>query len=207
MFMKTAKIILSFTSHTDASLENKSEYIHASMYNNPNFPTPTPSLELLTSTTKAFSDSLIAAAEGGRTNIAVKNKNRKALEVLLRQLGGYVIMIAGEDKAILTSSGFDLHKEAEPSPEVTTPMIEVTAGVNEGEVVVNVTRVKGAKSYSYECTPDPVSENSTWQHEPDSRITHVIKGLPSGKRYAFRTAAVGLRGARAYSSIVFLYVQ
>jgi hypothetical protein len=54
---------------------------------------------------------------------------------------------------------------------------------------------------------DPLTDSSVWQNEPDSRISHVIGGLESGKKYWFRVGAIGLRGARAYSNPVSYYIQ
>lgn len=205
--MKTVRIILTFLRFSDAQLESFARGVYASMFNNPNFISPTPTLDVLMAAIVAFSDALTATADGSRTKIAIKNKSRKALETVLKQLSRYVSMIAGDDKSIVLSGGFQTQKEGEPSPAPVAPLIEVVAGVNPGEAEIRITRIKGAQSYNYEYTPDPVTENSVWLSEPDSRIEHLVTGLPSGKRYAFRASIIGLRGARAYSAVVFLYIQ
>jgi hypothetical protein len=206
--MKKTKILLNFPRYTDAAFENKVQSIIAAvLLNSAVFTSPTPAIAALQAAVKAFGDALIAAANGGRMEAAQKNKCRDILEGLMRQLAGYVTMIAGDDKAILSSSGFDLSKDIEAGPDVVAPLADVVAGINPGEVECNVETVKGAKSYSYEYTADPLTDSSVWLNEPDSRISHLITGLQSGKKYWFRVAAIGLRGARAYSNPVSYYIQ
>ena len=147
-----------------------------------------------------FRAALVTAQNGGRMEIAEKNKSRKLLQDKLHQLGGYVTFTANGDKTILISSGFSLVKEPLPRPQIEAPQkLVVTNGTNPGEMLVKVTAVKGARSYYHEYTPDPLTESSQWVHEVNSQSKFVFKGLQSGKKYWFRSAVIGTRSQKAYS--------
>ena len=194
--------------YPDAEFENKSTNISVQLANKTIFPTPFPELEALTAAVKAFSEALALAIDGGRIAVSKKNAARKALEKMLKKAAGYVAMVAGDDTTIAITAGFETKKPKGPRPSVTAPEnIQVESGNNPGEVIVSVDAVADVKTYTFEYTTDPLSDNSTWITEMDTRCSHAFTGLKPGQKYWFRVAAVGLRGAKVYSNVVACFVQ
>jgi len=204
--MKMPRLKLSFRTYNDSAFETKAQVIVAAvtLY----FENPTPEIATLLEAISAFSDALTAAGNGDRLLIAEKNRCRKILEGLLLELAAFVTLAAKGDRDKLIKSAFDLHKEAEPKPAVTAPTsIKVTSTDNPGEVLVKVTGAKNVKHYRHEYAQAPVSENTVWKDQLDSRREFLFQGLKPGTEYIFRSAAVGLRGAKAYSKTVSHFVQ
>jgi hypothetical protein len=196
----------SFRGYTDAGFEKKAQLIVAMV--TANFKDPDPEIAVLLESIDAYSDALTAAGNGDRVLIAHKNKCRKELETLLRQLAAFVTMVAKGDRDILVSSGFDLAKEAEPKPAVTAPTtIKVSSGNNPGEVVVKVSGAKNHKHYRHEYTVGPLTENSVWIDKVNSKSKHLFTGLKTSVEHFFRSGALGKDDAVAYSKVVSYIVQ
>lgn len=205
--MKTQKINISFSGYSDADFENKAAYILASMTNNPAFTSPIPTLADVQAALTKFSANLVAAATLDRVAVAEKNKSRMQLELLLAQLGMYVMFIANGDAAILTSSGFTLSKTPEARYITNPGNVLLSNGITSGELVVAVTGVKGASGYLHEiCSTEPVA-NTQWDSTPSTRAKFTFKNLEPGKRYWVRVAATGSGEQIAYSPVASQYVQ
>jgi len=86
----------------------------ASITDNPNFSDPIPSITQLQTAITRYSNALVNVAEQGKNNVAEKNKYRQQLELLLYQLGMYVMFVANGDVTILMRSGYTLAKDPEP---------------------------------------------------------------------------------------------
>src|SRR5438874_8135206 len=103
----TVKPAIGFlTKDGDAQLDQDTETIIASMTGNANFPTPSPTLTVITTALSAFTVALADAADGGVEKTAIKNAKRAELVSLLRQLSSYVFATADGDMTKLLSSGF-----------------------------------------------------------------------------------------------------
>lgn len=189
--MKQNRIISSYNGLTDAGFANKAESINSSMTGNVNFPAPTPSITVLNTAVQDYTAALTAAQSRDKNDVAVKNQKRSDLASLLVQLASSVMATANGDKAMLVSTGFDQAKDGEsiilPKPE----NIQVTDGVNAGELQVSVTNVKGAKSYVHQYTADPVTADSDWEQINSTTSKYTFKNLDSAKRYWCRVAAIG----------------
>jgi hypothetical protein len=206
--MKIAKIKTSFATYTDAQVVLQAQNIVAGLTGNASFPTPEPTLETVSTAITAFTDALEAAREGSRTLITIKNTRRAELEALLRTLGAYVTLAANGDKAKLQSSLFPLAKDGEPTPPIAAPQnLEVTSGANSGEMLVRVKAVRGAKSYTHQYCPDPLTADSVWVSAMSSNREFTFTSLEPGKKYWFRVAAVGTRDQVMFSSSLASIVQ
>lgn len=204
--MKKTTLNLSFGKFSDGLLEMKGLTIYAAMDGNVYYAKPNPPLADVDAAIKAFSAALIAAASGDRYQIAEKNKARKALEAILRRLGNYVMMTAGDDREMLITSGFDLRKDPESSTLGTPQIVSVTSGKNPGEIVVKVSGTD-ASSFIYEYTTDPVTENSVYAQVVSTKKTQLIKGLKPVTKIWLRVTAIGTRDATATSALVSYVVQ
>ncbi|MFL5745526.1 MAG: hypothetical protein ACJ751_12725 [Niastella sp.] len=72
---------------------------------------------------------------------------------------------------------------------------------------MQISRVKGARSYLYQWTPNPVTSESIWQSIPGTRCKKTIKSLPLGVNYAFRMVAIGSRNQLLYTNILSRYIS
>lgn len=205
--MKTQKVKISFSSYSDADFETKAGHIFASMTGNPAFGTPIPTLAEVQASIAKYSTDLVAAATLDRTAVAEKNKSRKQLELLLGQLGMYVMYIANGDAAILTSSGYTLAKEP-ASRFITNPgNVTIANGITSGQMRVSVKTVDGASVYSFEISEVEPVAGTEWQSTTSSKAKFTFKNLQPGKRYWIRVAAIGTGEQIAYSPVASQFAQ
>jgi hypothetical protein len=205
--MKKYRLNLSFDKYSYGSFETKSQSIVLAMTKHPVFTNPTPTIAELLEVIALYSDALTVAEDGGRIPVAEKKKRRQDLEAMLRKLGAYVMMIADGDRTLLISSGFDVEKERETSVFNAPDSVKLTSGLLSGEVQVRATGAKGVKSYTHEYTTDPLTAESVWVHEINTRGTHTFSGLEPAKKYWFRTGSIGSGGIKSYSKEVLWIVQ
>lgn len=201
--MATMRIKVNFSGFTDSGLYQKSEHILQNMTGNPNFATPTPTLADVQTAITKYSDALGKVVDGTKQDTALKNQTRKELEILLHDLGLYVQLNGKGDEAILVSSGFDLSKPPVPIGILPKPD-GFTADVNQAKGCIDLwlNSINGAKSYLYEYTETPVTATSVWHVVSDTATSVTIKGLESGKEYAFRVTGVGSDPTRVYSDLI-----
>jgi hypothetical protein len=205
--MKTQKINISFTSYTDGDFETKAEYIHSSMTGNAAFTDPIPTLAEVQAAITQYSAFLVAAATLGRTAVADKNKSRKQLELLLGQLGMYVMYIANGDAAILTSSGFTLSKAREVRYITNPGNVVLTNGITSGVLTATVKAVAGATGYLYEISSTAPDDAPAWESTSSTRAKFTFKNLQPGKRYWIRVAATGSGEQIAFSPVASQFAQ
>ncbi len=205
--MNTAKASIRFSRYSDADFETKAEYIVSCMTGNPAFTSPIPTLADVQTALTKYSADLVAAAGRGLVAVAEKNKSRNALELLLTQLGMYVMYIANGDEAILTSSGYTLVKMPTSLQLGNLGQVEVTNGQTSGVLETSVKSQKGIRSFSHEYTDSPPTEDTKWLSTPSSRANFAFTNLLPGKQYWFRVGAVGARNQVVYSSVASQFAQ
>ena len=202
------KINLGFNRYTDAALLVLAQAILAALTGNAFFPAPIPALADLQTAINDYMAALSAAQEGGKTNVATKNARKQELIDLLIQLGNYVMLTANGDEVMLTSSGFPLTKERQPLPPLVQPeIIKLENGINSGELNVIITSVPGARTYVYQYTQDPLTDNSNWASNNSTLVKFSFNNLEAGKKYWCRVAAYGRNEQVVYSNAVSRIVQ
>ena len=150
--------------------------------------------------------SAAAASDGGKRDIAQRNKDRRALEDDLTLLGAYALKVANGDPAILAQSGFKAAPQR--SRPVLQPLAQPTIASieqgNSGQLDVSIAPVDKARSYELEYSAlvnglpgNWISETVTQARRPVS-----ITGLTPGTIYAFRVRALGKAGYTDYSGSV-----
>lgn len=198
----------SFGNLTDADFEVTTQNILLRLKTEKIFTPPFAGLADLEAALTAFSEAFVQAINGDRVAIARKNAARKTVDKILIKAAGYVTMIAGDDVTIIVMAGFTARKPRSPRPSIVVPEnLKVVSGSNPGEILISVDAVDGVQNYSFEYATDPLVESSIWIVELDTRSVHLVTGLKPGQKYWFRVAAVGLRGAKMYTDIVFCFVQ
>src|SRR5690242_12956611 len=158
---QNAKINLSFSQYTDAGFGEKAGAIYDGINNNTLFPDPVPTMEVLNTARQDYLAALEKASSRSRNDIVVKNALRQSLTDLLVDLGHYVTLTAMGNLAILTESRFNLRKNRKSKPDVQHPKnMQSVNGYSSHVLNISVDAVKGARSYSFEYTPDPLGLDS-----------------------------------------------
>lgn len=205
--MKIKKLNVWFKKYSDSALLTRAENVALNMANIKEFQNSTPSVAEMLQLISEYSDALAAAVDGGRNAVAEKNKKREALEEALRQFAKFVEMIAKGDITLLTSCGIEVASDRSQQPLMGPIEISVKSGANSGEAEVKLTGMKNARSYIFEYTPDPLTENSKWAQETDTKAKIVLSGLPPASKVWIRGAGLGKDRAKIYSKPVLFIVQ
>ncbi len=178
--------------------------IIASLTANPDFPTPTPTLAMLTTVTDdlatAFQEQEVAKQQAA-TKTAAKNEREEVFDRIFSQSAAYVESVAGDNETLIRSAGMATRAPAvSSSGKASTPnSLNVTNGDADGELDMGWEPVPGAKSYVIEISFDPPTKDG-WRHAGVStKASWTATGLVSGTRYWFRVAAVGSGGQSGWS--------
>jgi fibronectin type III domain protein len=146
-----------------------------------------------------------AARQAAMTKTSILHEKSDALTGVLRQAAGYIESVAGDDETKILSAGVHIKSttgSASTSDMVAPTGLSASAGDHEGEIDLIWDKVKGAKSYVLERSPDPSSATS-WAHEAvTTKSSATVSGLVSGTRYWFRVAAVISAGQSGWSDPV-----
>lgn len=202
------KINLNFRRYTDATLLILAQGILTALTGNPYFPTTSPTLAVFQAAISDYSDALAAAALGGKNNIVIKNARKADLISVLISLALDIMKTANGSLIMLTSSAFPLSKDRTPSGPMGNPQIlSLEDGPVSGSLTVAISKVTGAKTYGYEYTLDPLTDNSQWSSEIDNLVKHTFSSLEVGKKYWVRVVAYGNNEQEGYSDPVSRIVQ
>lgn len=170
---------------------------------NPDFPNPQPPLATLSAgiddLETAVGD-LDKSKQETATKVSIKDDKQAAAVALLRQSAAFVEAVGGDKESLILSAGMEVRSAASPSQAPAAPGdLSTTEGDHEGEVDLHWNKIKGAKSYEIQRSPDPPTSTS-WQHAAVSaKSSATISGLTSGTRYWFRVAAITSAGQSGWS--------
>jgi hypothetical protein len=142
-----------------------------------------------------FANALAAAAQGGTHLTAVKNAARATLVGALRKLAAYVQSIAGQDLAMLLSSGFLANSTSKTQTPLDTPnIVEIDNGMST-QLIVRLQGVDNARAYEVQV------KNGTGGWVPAGVFTQargiVVGNLTPGSTYSVQARGVG--GSTGYS--------
>jgi multidrug efflux pump subunit AcrA (membrane-fusion protein) len=193
--MSNYRVNLGFAEYPDAGLDEFTSNIIASLTGNAGFPTPPITLADLGALQTAFENALTAAAQGGRQLTAAKNAARESLVTALRKTAAYVQTLAGQDIALLLSSGFLANSTSKTQTPLATPnIVEIDNGMST-QLVVRLQGVDNARAYEVQV------KNGTGGWVPAGVFTQargiVVSGLTPGNTYSVQTRGVG--GSTGYS--------
>lgn len=165
----------------------------AMMTGNAHFPTPAPTLAVVTAAVNELEVKAQEALNGGKVQMAARRAAEATALSLARQLGNYVESQANGDLEVLLSSGFEAVKA--PSPSVVpaapgNPTLSYT-GVT-GEMLFRFTGDSNVRNFSIECGE---SATGPWTDRGLSTATRVVlDGLTPGKVYWARACANAAAG-------------
>ena len=167
------------------------------MVGNANYPTPQPSVAVFDASLQAYSTKLneITATEVIlQTLRAERDALREELEKNLTARGSYVETTSAGDQAKILSAAFEVRAEGSPTTQMPRPEgVTASMGDEEGEIDVSCHAVPKAKSYLIEMRDysDTAAPGAWSIAKISGRSSSTINGLTSGKKYAFRTRAIG----------------
>lgn len=200
--MKQSRILTGYVKLRDESLEALSFTVQTAMKDNPDFPNPTPSLQVLADTTAKFTDALAASRTRDKVKVLLKKDVRKELELVLTNLSHYCSGIAQGNRTIQAGSGLPLSAETSSSKELSTPEnFNVVQGSAPGDVILSVTSVPHAKGYVFLFTKTG-TENNEWEHKLNTLPSLTLSNLEVGQTYSFKMGVLGTNGQSAYTSTI-----
>jgi len=200
-------ISLNFKEINDTDLNMLAFGVANRMTDNENFPDPGFLVIELREISNQFNIALADVGLRDMVKISIKNSLRALLIKKLKEVGEFVIKESKGGATALLSSGFPLIK---PEDEVLLnepANFSIMPGPNPGEIILKVSRVRGARSYLYQWTPAPLTKESVWESIADTRCKKIISGLPLGVNYLFRMAAVGSRNQIIYTAPLNRYIS
>lgn len=206
--MRTPRLITNYQKYNDPRLDIKAQSIITSLTGNTNFPETVPSLSSFSTVATTFADALLQAASRDRVAVSAKNDARKVLLESLRLLAINVEALAEGDRTKLVSSGFDLNAETSGGSSLLPPQdFTLSNGNSSGEMKMKVNAVEGAKSYLFEYTLEPLTEDSVWISKGSSKREFTFTGLPVGKRIYARVTVIGTKDREVTSDVISRIVQ
>jgi hypothetical protein len=165
--------------------------------NNQFYTDPSPTLAVITTAWKAFTDACTAAAGagGGTTLTAAKNERRAELEPLVRSLAGYVQANCQGSLAILLSSGFPNQKtERQPIGQLPAPQnVTLALGSHSGELDAAANPVYGASIYNWQLMAAN-APTVVLQTAQTTCASNTFDDLTPGTVYLAQVNAVGTAG-------------
>lgn len=180
----------------------KADYVVSKMSGNASFPTPTPTMLVLTAAISKLRDFIASANSGAHEAIADRDLQAGVVRKLMATLVEYVNLTSGSDLVMALSSGFEQVRKPEPAILGTPENVRSKPSAYKGCVDTGWDRVPGARMYQVEmCEGDP--DKGTWAAVgTSSRASLRAKGLVSGGLYSFRVKALGAAGEGPVSEIV-----
>ena len=204
-----SQVIKRFSRLSALDLVARCLFIEARLQGNAPFLSLAPALLVVVAKRKALEDAITAAADGGRTVVAFREKRRRELKLELDKLAAAVASIAGDDEALILGAGFFLRNGARSTEGIPMPL-KLRARISEhtGEARLDWGSTLGASIYAIEHNGVSPDDASAWKHVVETtRIKHVIPGLASATVHWFRVRAIGTQGRSPWSDVAYTLVR
>src|SRR5689334_20365026 len=201
------KLALNFKETKDSDLYGLADCVVQKMTDNEHFPDPGMLIIELKETKEQFKDAMTDAALKDRLKITYKNNVKVNLIKKLKEVEAFVLTESNGAELPMITSGFSLYKPVDEITLKKPALFRITPGKNPGEMIMQVRRVKGARSYLYQWTPFPITSESVWESAVDTRCKKVISKLPLGVNYCFQMAAVGAHKQILYTDPLYRYIS
>ena len=194
------------SSDNDAQLITDTETIIVAMTNNPAYPSPAPTLAIVTAAKNDFATAVANAANGGTTLTLIKNEKRAALVALMRELDIYVHMACKGNLADLQTSGFPTWKPTRmPVGQLPAPAAPLLSlGVRSGQLAASTPPVPNGYTYNWRVstgTPPVITVRVQ-----TTAASNLFENLTPGQIYLVDVNVVGSAGPSDYSDAAQLMV-
>ena len=133
------------------------------------------------------------------------NALRAELQTMVRDMGRYLQTKSGGDRTILESTGYDLAKDREATPEVpgAPQNFKVVGGSVPGSALCSAEAPDGSLTFEIQyCTGD-TSVPANWKIGAQTGKCKKVEitGLERGKDHTFRIRALGKSGPGPWSDV------
>jgi hypothetical protein len=187
-----------------ADLITHAQAIVTAMTGNASFPTPTPTLAVISTAISALQTAETAALSRVNGAVAVRDDKRAALVKLLKQLTAYVQTVVDADVetagAIIQSAALAVKKAPTRKPRV----FDAVHGAAPGSASLIAPSAGQRAAYDWEYSVDG---GKTWVMSPSTlQAKTVVTGLTPGATVQFRYRPVTKAGEGNWSQVVSLMV-
>ena len=195
--MRKEKVIFDFIKLSSTEKLEFGTNVEIKLTNNPNFPTPDVSLDVLREKNSLLKNRSLAALDGGKEATAQLRHAISEWDETLRKMARYVDRIADGDGAVILSAGFNLAKQTSPGQR---PEFSVELSEKSGSVSLRHQAIDGAKSYVWQlyAGDNPADEPGWTVAQVTTKASVELTGLTPLAKYWFRVAAVTTDGTTAY---------
>lgn len=191
---------------TNSSLLTFAKAVHSALLNNPAFPSPSPTLDVLAADIAAFEDAETKVASRVLGAASLRDAKKKKLREDLFHLRHYVQSVAegspspAAAAAVIESAFMTVRKASKRTfSELSAKNADVS-----GKVALTARAAALRAVYYWEYSLD----QSTWTRLPETMVARTeVVGLTSGQTYSFRFRAMTRAGWKEYSPVVSLIVH
>ena len=200
------KASVGFLRFTPQELVIQARKVHDSMPDNPLYsgaPIDAPTLGGVIDTYLAS----VAEATDSKKAIAEREKQRRGLVRLLRQLAHFVEIACKDDMAVFMTSGFQPVSYTRTAPQELPPasILKIVQG-DTGQLLVTVKPLPKARLYEVRCSLAAAggSMPASWTTEaiPRANKPAVLQNLTPGVTYAVQVRAFGVLGYTGWSDAI-----
>lgn len=184
-------------------------FIEARLKDNAAFATLSALLLEVAEKRQALEEAITAAADGGRTAVALREKRKRELKEVIDRLAAGVASIAGDDEELILNAGFFLRSSVRTSEGLPMPLkLRARISDHTGEARLDWATTRGASIYVIEHNSVSPDDAGAWKQVAETtRIKHVVAGLTSAKVHWFRVRALGTKGKSPWSDVAFTLVR
>jgi hypothetical protein len=201
-----ARVAVSFLQvGKDSDLLVDSARILTMLTGNPAYPTPEPTLAVITTARNSFA-AAVTAARDSRIGVKARVQQRANLVALLRTLAHDVQMASGGDLPTLLSSGFPAQRTRAPVGELPAPAnLRLSRGKVSGQVIARCDRIERAGAYLWRYALS--STPTTWlQVVTTVSAKAVFTSLAPTASYLAQVSVVGSAGQGNWSDVATVTV-
>src|SRR6185312_94713 len=148
-----------------------------------------------------------AVPNGGKAAIAARDEAQANLVAALKILGAYVNFTGQGSVPILSTSGYEVTKSAQPVVMQPIKSLEVTSVPNTNSLSVRVIGGSGIKGFVHQYSSDPAMAENSWVSVNTTVRKYTFQNLARAQEYFVRVICIGSNGQRAISDTVARIVQ
>lgn len=203
------KLVKRFSRINALELVARSLYIEGRLQGHAQFTALADALLAVAAKRESLEASITAAADGGRTLMAMRDNAKTELKDELDKLATAVASIAGKNEELILEAGFFLPRS--PRTQESPPMpLNLRARIMEksGEARLDWSSTPGASIYMIEHNGAGPLDAGAWKHVSETtRIKQVVTGLSSATVHWFRVRAIGSKGRSPWSEVAHTLVR
>jgi len=195
-----------YNKQTDPKFLGRLNAVLSGTFDNPKLPNPPVDAAIFKQGVDAYTAMITDALDGSKKAIAARDKKRQDMSLMMRHLTAYVEVASNGDMDTFLSSGFEPLATTRSTPQpLAQPVIAGIRQVKTGQLLADVTPVKGARHYQIQRAPvDPGCAPGTWIVVTISSAKQPVPfdGLTPGVVYSFQVRAYGTLGYTEWSDAI-----